>query len=229
MYPWDDDEDYEEDDDIEDDDMMDGQEGEDGQWNGHYGGSTGIDDESENEDGEEDENDENNKEENDDNGEGDGYGEDIGDGYGEDQNPDGELDKKKKTEKDNKQQETDVEAKGSLKERFNKRRKLALIRQNAKKYATVMGILPIGCRPENIRCPGCGEKSIYKSKTLTDMSIFKVFMPLIMGTSMNIYFCMNSAKSCRCSFEHRLCWMSSGPFTPVLKQVPYPLGLLRFQ
>ena len=87
-----------------------------------------------------------------------------------------------------------------------------------------MGILPIGCKPESIPCPGCGEKSIYKSKTLTDMFIFRVLAPV--G---NIYMCMNSGQNCKCSFERGKCWMTNGPFSPLLQQVPYPLKLLRFQ
>ena len=218
MYPGD----YDDEEEFDEGGMSDTGEGveEEPAWNGHYGGGTGE------EDTEPEENGENGEQ--DDSGEGDGYGKDIGDGYGEDQNPEGEENPEEEgQEESNKkknQNEQDVEVEGSFKKNWQKRQTRALIRRNAHKYATVMGILPIGCKPESIPCPGCGEKSIYRSKTLTDMFIFRVVAPI--G---NVYMCMNSGKNCKCSFERGKCWMTNGPFSPLLQQVPYPLKLLRFQ
>lgn len=220
MYPGD----YDDEEEFDEGGMSDTGEGveEEPAWNGHYGGGTGE------EDTEPEENGENGEQ--DDSGEGDGYGKDIGDGYGEDQNPEGEENPEEEgQEESNKkknqdEQDVEVEGDGTKKSAWQKRKTRALIRRNAHKYATVMGILPIGCKPESIPCPGCGEKSIYKSKTLTDMFIFRVLAPV--G---NIYMCMNSGQNCKCSFEHGKCWITNGPFTIMLRQVPYPLKLLRFQ
>lgn len=214
MYPGD----YDDEEEFDEDGMSDTGEGveEEPAWNGHYGGGTGE------EDTEPEENGENGGQ--DDSGEGDGYGKDIDDGYGEDQNPDGGENPEEENNQKKNQDEQDVEVEGSFKKNWQKRQTRALIRRNAHKYATVMGILPIGCKPESIPCPGCGEKSIYKSKTLTDMLIFRVLAPV--G---NIYMCMNSGQNCKCSFEHGKCWITNGPFTIMLRQVPYPLKLLRFQ
>ena len=218
MYPGD----YDDEEEFDEDGMSDTGEGveEEPAWNGHYGGGTGE------EDTEPEENGENGEQ--DDSGEGDGYGKDIGDGYGEDQNPDGGENPEEEGQEENNQKknqdEQDVEVEGSFKKNWQKRQTRALIRRNAHKYATVMGILPIGCKPESIPCPGCGEKSIYRSKTLTDMFIFRVVAPI--G---NVYMCMNSGQNCKCSFEHGKCWITNGPFTIMLRQVPYPLKLLRFQ
>ena len=214
MYPGD----YDDEEEFDEDGMSDTGEGveEEPAWNGHYGGGTGE------EDTEPEENGENGEQ--DDSGEGDGYGKDIDDGYGEDQNPDGGENPEEENNQKKNQDEQDVEVEGSFKKNWQKRQTRALIRRNAHKYATVMGILPIGCKPESIPCPGCGEKSIYRSKTLTDMFIFRVVAPI--G---NVYMCMNSGKNCKCSFERGKCWMTNGPFSPLLQQVPYPLKLLRFQ
>ena len=218
MYPGD----YDDEEEFDESDMSDTGEGaeEEPEWNGHYGGGTGEEDADPEENGE--------NGEQDDSGEGDGYGKDIGDGYGEDQNPDGGENPEEEGQEENNQKknqdEQDVEVEGSFKKNWQKRQTRALIRRNAHKYATVMGILPIGCKPESIPCPGCGEKSIYRSKTLTDMFIFRVVAPI--G---NVYMCMNSGKNCKCSFERGKCWMTNGPFSPLLQQVPYPLKLLRFQ
>ena len=220
MYPGD----YDDEEEFDEGGMSDTGEGveEEPAWNGHYGGGTGE------EDTEPEENGENGEQ--DDSGEGDGYGKDIGDGYGEDQNPEGEenLEEEGQEESNKKknqdEQDVEVEGDGTKKSAWQKRKTRALIRRNAHKYATVMGILPIGCKPESIPCPGCGEKSIYRSKTLTDMFIFRVLAPV--G---NIYMCMNSGQNCKCSFEHGKCWITNGPFTIMLRQVPYPLKLLRFQ
>lgn len=215
MYPGD----YDDEEEFDEDGMSDTGEGveEEPAWNGHYGGGTGEEDTEPEENGEQD-----------DSGEGDGYGKDIDDGYGEDQNPDGGENPEEEGQEENNQKknqdEQDVEVEGSFKKNWQKRQTRALIRRNAHKYATVMGILPIGCKPESIPCPGCGEKSIYRSKTLTDMFIFRVLAPV--G---NIYMCMNSGQNCKCSFEHGKCWITNGPFTIMLRQVPYPLKLLRFQ
>ena len=218
MYPGD----YDDEEEFDEGGMSDTGEGaeEEPEWNGHYGGGTGEEDADPEENGE--------NGEQDDSGEGDGYGKDIGDGYGEDQNPDGGENPEEEGQEENNQKknqdEQDVEVEGSFKKNWQKRQTRALIRRNAHKYATVMGILPIGCKPESIPCPGCGEKSIYRSKTLTDMFIFRVVAPI--G---NVYMCMNSGKNCKCSFERGKCWMTNGPFSPLLQQVPYPLKLLRFQ
>lgn len=211
MYPGD----YDDEEEFDEGGMSDTGEGveEEPAWNGHYGGGTGEEDTEPEENGEQD-----------DSGEGDGYGKDIDDGYGEDQNPDGGENPEEENNQKKNQDEQDVEVEGSFKKNWQKRQTRALIRRNAHKYATVMGILPIGCKPESIPCPGCGEKSIYKSKTLTDMLIFRVLAPV--G---NIYMCMNSGQNCKCSFEHGKCWITNGPFTIMLRQVPYPLKLLRFQ
>ena len=220
MYPGD----YDDEEEFDEGGMSDTGEGveEEPAWNGHYGGGTGEEDADPEENGE--------NGEQDDSGEGDGYGKDIGDGYGEDQNPEGEenLEEEGQEESNKKknqdEQDVEVEGDGTKKSAWHKRQTRALIRRNAHKYATVMGILPIGCKPESIPCPGCGEKSIYRSKTLTDMFIFRVVAPI--G---NVYMCMNSGKNCKCSFERGKCWMTNGPFSPLLQQVPYPLKLLRFQ
>lgn len=217
MYPGD----YDDEEEFDEGGMSDTGEGveEEPAWNGHYGGGTGEEDTEPEENGEQD-----------DSGEGDGYGKDIDDGYGEDQNPDGGENPEEEGQEENNQkknqdeQDVEVEGEGTKKSAWQKRKMRALIRRNAHKYATVMGILPIGCKPESIPCPGCGEKSIYKSKTLTDMFIFRVLAPV--G---NIYMCMNSGQNCKCSFEHGKCWITNGPFTIMLRQVPYPLKLLRFQ
>ena len=217
MYPGD----YDDEEEFDEGGMSDTGEGveEEPAWNGHYGGGTGEEDTEPEENGEQD-----------DSGEGDGYGKDIDDGYGEDQNPDGgenpeeEGQEESNKKKNQDEQDVEVEGDGTKKSAWQKRKTRALIRRNAHKYATVMGILSIGCKPESIPCPGCGEKSIYKSKTLTDMLIFRVLAPV--G---NIYMCMNSGQNCKCSFEHGKCWITNGPFTIMLRQVPYPLKLLRFQ
>ena len=206
MYPLDDEEDLDEED-LEEEET----------WNGHYGGGTGEDDD-------EEENDETQ-----DDGEEDNYGEDIGDGYGEDENPE-EDEVEEDEEQEQEQEEEEEEAKegeGAISKGLSKLKAMAIVKRNAHKYATVMGILPIGCRPETLPCPGCGLKSVYKSKTLTDMTLFKAIIPALIGVSANIYFCMNSAKNCKFSFERKLCWMMQGPFVGG-PPVPYPLALIRF-
>ena len=206
MYPWDDEEDLDEED-LEEEET----------WNGHYGGGTGEDDD-------EEENDETQ-----DDGEEDNYGEDIGDGYGEDENPEeDEVEEDEEQEQEQEEEEEEeIEGEGAVSKGLSKLKAMALVKRNAHKYATVMGILPIGCRPETLPCPGCGLKSVYKSKTLTDMTLFKAIIPALIGVSANIYFCMNSAKNCKFSFERKLCWMMQGPFVGG-PPVPYPLALIRF-
>lgn len=206
MYPLDDEEDLDEED-LEEEET----------WNGHYGGGTGEDDD-------EEENDETQ-----DDGEEDNYGEDIGDGYGEDENPEeDEVEEDEEQEQEQEEEEEEeIEGEGAVSKGLSKLKAMALVKRNAHKYATVMGILPIGCRPETLPCPGCGLKSVYKSKTLTDMTLFKAIIPALIGVSANIYFCMNSAKNCKFSFERKLCWMMQGPFVGG-PPVPYPLALIRF-
>ncbi len=206
MYPWDDEEDLDEED-LEEEET----------WNGHYGGGTGEDDD-------EEENDETQ-----DDGEEDNYGEDIGDGYGEDENPEeDEVEEDEEQEQEQEEEEEEeIEGEGAVSKGLSKLKAMALVKRNAHKYATVMGILPIGCRPETLPCPGCGLKSVYKSKTLTDMTLFKAIIPALIGVSANIYFCMNSAKNCKFSFERKLCWMMQGPFVGG-PPIPYPLALIRF-
>ncbi len=204
MYPLDDEEDLDEED-LEEEET----------WNGHYGGGTGEDDD-------EEENDETQ-----DDGEEDNYGEDIGDGYGEDENPEEDEVEEDEEQEQEQEEEEEIEGEGAVSKGLSKLKAMALVKRNAHKYATVMGILPIGCRPETLPCPGCGLKSVYKSKTLTDMTLFKAIIPALIGVSANIYFCMNSAKNCKFSFERKLCWMMQGPFVGG-PPVPYPLALIRF-
>lgn len=100
-----------------------------------------------------------------------------------------------------------------------------LAKKNATRWSSLLGI-PVGIRAVGT-CPGCGKKTIYQSMTAIDLIIFKAILSLT-KSPLNVYFCMNSGKNCRLSFEKGMCWMCAGKFEPTTMPVPYPLKLFRF-
>ena len=197
--PFDDDDDYE-DDEFGDDEEDDDDEG----WNGHYGEDDGLEDDEDDPNADEDEedgNEEDDDEEKDDSGEDDGFGEDTGDGFGDEQNPDGtepedeEKDKKKK----NKDEDVDVEGKADKNDEKNKKKMEKIIKKDAKRYGATIPIL-LTCVGE---CPFCHQRSIYKSKRLTDFLIFGVMTQVVGIPAMDTYYCFN--RKCKKSYFHNYC------------------------
>lgn len=177
-----------------------------------------------------------------------GYGDDTGDGFGEDQtqqqdplddqtadrregdaNIDAETkwdkpDENPQRERENKINEADVKGKAEGGPK-GKAAEEKLAKKNATRWSSLLGI-PVGIRAVGT-CPGCGKKTIYQSMTAIDLIIFKAILSLT-KSPLNVYFCMNSGKNCRLSFEKGMCWMCAGKFEPTTMPVPYPLKLFRF-
>ena len=222
--PFDDDDDYE-DDEFGDDEEDDDDEG----WNGHYGEDDGLEDDEDDPNADEDEedgNEEDDDEEKDDSGEDDGFGEDTGDGFGEEQNPDGtkpdDEDKKKKKDKD---EDVDVEGKAEGGNRDKKIEKA--IKENATTFATWMGMLAVGNHPVDT-CPGCHKKSIYMSKTATDLGIFGCLSMIIGSGFRFVFFCMNNYDECKYSYQNGKCFYSNTP-KPSYDAGPSTYPLWRFR
>lgn len=223
--PFDDDDDYE-DDEFGDDEEDDDDEG----WNGHYGEDDGLEDDEDDPNADEDEedgNEEDDDEEKDgDDGEDDGFGEDTGDGFGEEQNPDGtkpdDEDKKKKKDKD---EDVDVEGKAEGGNRDKKIEKA--IKENATTFATWMGMLAVGNHPVDT-CPGCHKKSIYMSKTATDLGIFGCLSMIIGSGFRFVFFCMNNYDECKYSYQNGKCFYSNTP-KPSYDAGPSTYPLWRFR
>ena len=125
-------------------------------------------------------------------------------------------------------EEKEEEIKAGLKANNSPKGKAAeekLAKKNATRWSSLLGI-PVGIRAVGT-CPGCGKKTIYQSMTAIDLIIFKAILSLT-KSPLNVYFCMNSGKNCRLSFEKGMCWMCAGKFEPTTMPVPYPLKLFRF-
>ncbi len=229
----DDDEDEDDDDEDEDDDEDDEDDDDDGLlgWNGHFGDDDGEEDYDDDFDDDynnlkDDKASKNNQEE----GEGDGFGEDIGDGYGDEQNPDGTEaknpdDKKEKKKKKKKNKDADVEV--DTKTARGGKKLARAIRRNATEFTTWGGMLAVGNRPIAV-CPMCQRKSIYISKTATDILTFGIG-GLILGRGYNfVLFCMNNYDECPYSYQNGMCFFSTtakpGADIAVRK---YPLALFR--
>lgn len=183
-----------------------------------------------------------------------GYGDDTGDGFGEetreksieediaDKNKEQESEFTKDKNSDRwdgdlnsrsnnlsrQVEEKEEEIKAGLKANNSPKGKAAeekLAKKNATRWSSLLGI-PVGIRAVGT-CPGCGKKTIYQSMTAIDLIIFKAILSLT-KSPLNVYFCMNSGKNCRLSFEKGMCWMCAGKFEPTTMPVPYPLKLFRF-
>ena len=184
-----------------------------------------------------------------------GYGDDTGDGFGEEtkektteeqiadkmNEQESEFRKEKDSErwdgdtnssgdtfeKARKQREEDFKAAGKVEggKTKGKAAEEKLAKKNATRWSSLLGI-PVGIRAVGT-CPGCGKKTIYQSMTAIDLIIFKAILSLT-KSPLNVYFCMNSGKNCRLSFEKGMCWMCAGKFEPTTMPVPYPLKLFRF-
>lgn len=229
--PYDDDEDDDAEDEDEDEDEEDDDEDED-DWNGHYGEDDGLEDEDgdgeeDEEDGGEDDGEGKDNDKDGDDGEDDGFGEDTGDGFGEEQNPDGTKpdDEDKKKKKKDKDEDVDVEGKAEGGNRDKKIEKA--IKKNATTFATWMGMLAVGNHPVDT-CPGCHKKSIYMSKTATDLGIFGCLSMIIGSGFRFVFFCMNNYDECKYSYQNGKCFYSNTP-KPSYDAGPSTYPLWRFR
>lgn len=212
FYPYDDDDDDDDFDPWDDDDDDD----EDGIFApGHFGGSATREKEDSDDGNEDDEDADDNgnkkKRNPEDEGDGTGFGDDIGDGFGEDDNPDKDEEEKQKEQKEEKEQDEEVEGevKGKSPGLIKKIQMKRAIKKNANKYTSFAGFV----RHTNLTCPGCGQKSIYRSMALSDMGLFFVgpwAISAISGTPVPkyyAYYCTNGKKFCDNSIENRKAWL----------------------
>ncbi len=229
-FDYDDDDD---DDDFDDDEDFDDDDDDDDGWNGHFGEDDGLDDDDDDKDDDDDNDEDDDKDEDkDDDGEGDGFGEDIGDGFGDEQNPDGtdadnpdDEDGKKKKKRKNDDEDVDVEGKGEFGGE-NKRIEKA-IKRNANTFTTWAGMLAVGNHPV-ATCPSCHRKSIYMSKTATDLLTFGLGAMIIGVGFRFVFFCMNNYDECKYSYQNGKCFFSETA-KPTFESGArnYPLAMFR--